>query len=58
MVKREDLEAALSGSIPDVSNRNIWIWGAGNTSQLYQEGLGRLQEQVFFKGGGRRIYRQ
>lgn len=46
-ISRGVLEKALYDTIPDISGKQIWIWGAGNTSQLYQEGLRRLHAEGF-----------
>lgn len=46
-ISRGILKEALYNNIPDVSGKKLWIWGAGNTSQLYQEGLRRLHIEGF-----------
>lgn len=43
---RNRLEKELS-EIPDISGKEIWIWGAGDTAQLYQEGFSRLKKEGF-----------
>ena len=43
---RNMLEKILKENVPDISNKNIWIWGAGDTAQLYQEGFKRLKNFV------------
>lgn len=51
VVDRITLERALNENVPDISGKNIWIWGAGNTARLYQEGLRRLgREELFVQG--------
>lgn len=48
---RQELEKILCGKVPDLSGKEIWIWGAGNTAQLYHEGFQRLRQEGFdFKG--------
>lgn len=42
----------LLENVPE-QNSQIWIWGTGNTSQLYQEGLARLN---FFSQGAIKGY--
>lgn len=42
---RKKLEDLLTGEIPD--NKNIYIWGVGNTSSLYLEGIHRLKSEGF-----------
>lgn len=45
-MRRDDLEKILSiGTIDDT--QNIYIWGTGNTAQLYQEGLARIENFHF-----------
>lgn len=41
---REHLLLKLSHNIPVVDGKNVWIWGAGHTAQLYQEGLKRIDK--------------
>lgn len=43
MFPREKLQDLLCTNIPR-TNAKVWIWGIGNTAQLYQEGLLRLDE--------------
>ena len=48
---RKDLEVALLENEPNLVNKRLWIWGAGNTAQLYQEGFLRLEKEGFkFEG--------
>ena len=50
-MQRHELESILSNP-PDVSNKNIYIWGTGNTALLYQEGLKRLEcEKILYNKG-------
>lgn len=42
-MQRYELEKLLSNP-PDICNKNIFIWGTGNTASLYQEGLYRLEK--------------
>ena len=44
MQEREQLEELLNCDI-DFKAFNLYIWGTGNTSDLYQEGLKRLEEE-------------
>ena len=45
-ITRELLEKVLYSTPPHCPNegKELWIWGAGNTSCLYQEGLKRIPE--------------
>lgn len=43
METRYELEKLLSKDQPISSDKQIWIWGAGNTASLYQEGFRRLE---------------
>lgn len=45
-MNREKLKEVLFKNVPDVSNKQVWIWGAGNTARLYQEGLRRLEGKM------------
>ena len=50
MTDREELEKVLEFS-EDFGSYNLYIWGTGNTSDLYQEGLVRLEnEGIIIKG--------
>lgn len=50
-MNRGDLERLLCENIPELLDERIWIWGIGNTSQLYQQGFGRLEKEGFtFEG--------
>lgn len=49
-MERKDLEFCLNCSIPDISKQEIWIWGAGNTSLLYQEGFKRIENDIKIQG--------
>lgn len=44
--RRELLERKLKENVPEISNKSIWIWGTGDTAQLYQEGLKRIEDFV------------
>ncbi len=48
---REDVERILKKDIPDLAGKEIWIWGAGNTAQLYYEGLKRIENEDFTIAG-------
>lgn len=48
---RSRLETLLHENIPNLSGKKVWVWGAGNTAQLYQEGFKRLKQEGFdFEG--------
>ena len=47
---RENLIKKLTESIPDIRGKQLWIWGTGDTAQLYQEGLERLREEFEIQG--------
>lgn len=34
-VIRQEMEQLLSVDLPDFAGKEVWIWGAGNTAQLY-----------------------
>jgi FlaA1/EpsC-like NDP-sugar epimerase len=51
VMERSELKKVLNENIPDISGKNIWIWGAGDTAQLYQEGFKRLESENFFIHG-------
>lgn len=42
-MNRLQLEQLLTENIPIIDGKNLWIWGTGDTSRLYQEGLGRTE---------------
>lgn len=46
---REELEISklLSTDIPYIRNRTLVVWGMGNTSVYYYEGLKRLEKDGF-----------
>lgn len=47
----DDLRNALKKLLsepPNILNKEIWIWGAGDTAQLYQEGFLRLKNEGFY----------
>ena len=41
------MEKLLNGETTLILDKPIWIWGAGNTAQLYQEGFNRLKDEGF-----------
>mgnify|MGYP000784911592 FL=1 len=45
--QREELEKLLTDKIRNLSNKHLWVWGAGDTAVLYQQGLLRLEEEGF-----------
>lgn len=50
----DDLRNALKKLLsepPNILNKEIWIWGAGDTAQLYQEGFLRLKNEGFYFEG-------
>lgn len=40
-MNRISLAQLLTENVPDIDGKNLWIWGTGDTSRLYQEGLNR-----------------
>lgn len=48
---REQLAKVLAENIPDIKGKKLWIWGAGDTATLYQQGLGRLEKEGFYIEG-------
>jgi len=48
---REALYHALTDNSFSTEGKKLFIWGTGNTAQLYQEGLKRLEEEGFFIHG-------
>lgn len=46
---REELESILQG-LPDLTGKELYIFGAGNTASLYQEGLRRLKNEFAVTG--------
>ena len=48
---REDIEELLTNDRRDLSNTHLWIWGAGDTAVLYQQGLSRLEKEGFIIEG-------
>ena len=38
-MSRENIEKVLMENITDIKNKEIWIFGAGNTASLYYNGL-------------------
>ncbi len=48
---KNEVEKILTENFPDIKNRELWIFGAGNTASLYYNGLIRLQEEGFYIEG-------
>ena len=46
-MNREELKKILTTDVPSFEGKDIWIWGAGNTARLYQEGMKRLFKEGF-----------
>lgn len=44
---RKELENILNDNVPNIDDKEIWMWGTGNTASLYQEGFARLIEEGF-----------
>lgn len=42
---RVKFEHILTEKIPDLKDKRIFIWGTGNTAELYREGLERLEKE-------------
>lgn len=38
-MSKADLELLLTKDVSYLDNKQLWIWGTGNTAQMYQEGL-------------------
>lgn len=47
---REELVSLLS-DMPNIKGKNLYIWGTGNTAELYREGLKRLTDEGFMIKG-------
>lgn len=47
----ELFEHFMAEEVPDIEGKGIWIFGAGNTAQLFQEGLKRLSYEKFLLKG-------
>lgn len=43
-MNRISLKQRLEKDVPKLKGKNIWIWGAGHTAQLYQAGLARVEK--------------
>lgn len=43
-MNRQELLSLLETKVPDIEGKEIWLWGAGNTALLYQEGLKRIDK--------------
>ena len=50
-MSRENIEKVLMENITDIKNKEIWIFGAGNTASLYYNGLLRLEKEGFYIEG-------
>lgn len=50
-MSRKNLEKLLSENIPDIHDKELWIFGAGNTAALYYNGLLRLEKEGIFITG-------
>ena len=48
---RKEFVDMVKTDIPDISGIELWIWGTGNTAELYQEGLERLKSDGLFISG-------
>ncbi len=44
---RAELERRITGEMREVLNRDIYLWGTGNTAELYREGMLRLAKEGF-----------
>lgn len=40
---REELMGELNNNIPDISKKQVWIWGTGHTTNIYLQGLKRMK---------------
>ena len=47
-MNREAFKELLFHGIPQTEGKRLVVWGAGNTAQLYAEGLERLEKEGFF----------
>lgn len=50
-ISKKNLEEVLCENVPDISGKKIWVWGTGDTAQLYQQGFKRLEKEGFFIEG-------
>ena len=48
---RKDVEILLEDNVTLVKNKELWIFGAGNTAALYYNGLLRLEKEGFYIKG-------
>lgn len=48
---RQSLNELLDNSLLQLNQKKFYIWGTGNTAELYQEGLKRLSEEGFHVEG-------
>lgn len=47
MISKDELQQMLTQNVPDLLGKDVWVWGAGNTASLYQQGFLRLKEEGF-----------
>ena len=45
---RDNIEKILIENISEIKNKELWIFGAGNTASLYYNGLLRLEKEGFY----------
>lgn len=50
-MSKERFEHFMECEVPDIHEKDIWIFGAGNTAWLCQEGLKRLRDEGFVLRG-------
>lgn len=50
-MSRKDFEKTLSENVPAIHDKELWIFGAGNTAALYYNGLLRLEKEDIFITG-------
>lgn len=50
-MSREDVVKILSEHLPRINEKELWIFGAGNTAALYNNGLIRLEKENFHIAG-------
>lgn len=51
-MSRKTLTEILETEVPVIEGKKIYIWGAGNTALLCQEGIKRLEKEKFFQISG------
>lgn len=48
---RQKIESILKKTFNELSKKELWIWGAGNTAELYHEGFNRiLSDNIHISG--------